>query len=92
VWRGGAGCRRSDCSGGDGKHVMGGGHQERGAALRAGSCRDGSSHKSASAQADRAREISGLIEVEISGVTVRIGRGADANTVTAVLRALQSST
>jgi transposase len=33
-----------------------------------------------------------LIEVEISGVTVRIGRGADAKTVAAVLRALQSGT
>jgi transposase len=41
---------------------------------------------------ERGDQISGLIEVEISGVTVRIGRGADANTVTAVLRALQSST
>lgn len=31
----------------------------------------------------------GLIEVEIDGVTVRVGRGADAKTVTAVLRALK---
>jgi transposase len=37
-------------------------------------------------------QVSGLIEVEISGVTVRIGRGADAKTVAAVLRALQSGT
>jgi transposase len=35
---------------------------------------------------------SGLIEVEIDGVTVRVGRGADAKTVTAVLRALKDST
>jgi transposase len=41
---------------------------------------------------ERGDQISGLIEVEISGVTVRIGRGADTKTVTAVLRALQSST
>ena len=34
---------------------------------------------------------SGLIEVEIDGVTVRVGRGADAKTVTAVLRALKDS-
>src|ERR1019366_4340938 len=31
----------------------------------------------------------GMIEVEIDGVTVRVGRGADAKTVTAVLRALK---
>ena len=34
----------------------------------------------------------GLIEVEIDGVTVRVGRGADAKTVTAVLRALKDGT
>jgi transposase len=37
-------------------------------------------------------QVSGLIEVEISGMTVRIGRGAEAKTVAAVLRALQSGT
>jgi transposase len=35
---------------------------------------------------------SGLIEVEIGGMTVRIGRGADAKTVAAVVRALKSGT
>jgi len=35
---------------------------------------------------------SGRIEVEIEGVTVRIGRGAEAKTVAAVLRALKAST
>lgn len=35
---------------------------------------------------------SGSIEVEIEGVTVRIGRGADAKTVAAVLRSLKAST
>ena len=40
----------------------------------------------------RGEQVSGLIEVEISGMTVRIGRGADTKTVAAVLRALQSST
>jgi len=35
---------------------------------------------------------SGLIEVEIDGVTVRVGRGADEKTVTAVLRALKDGT
>ena len=34
----------------------------------------------------------GIIEVEIDGVTVRVGRGADAKTVTAVLRALKAGT
>jgi len=34
----------------------------------------------------------GMIEVEIDGVTVRVGRGADAKTVTAVLRALKDGT
>ena len=33
----------------------------------------------------------GVIEVEIDGVTVRVGRGADAKTVTAVLRALKAT-
>ena len=32
----------------------------------------------------------GMIEVEIDGVTVRVGRGADAKTVRAVLRALKA--
>ena len=39
-------------------------------------------------QADRN---SGVIEVEIDGVTVRVGRGAEAKTVAAVLRALKAS-
>ena len=33
----------------------------------------------------------GIIEVEIDGVTVRVGRGAEAKTVAAVLRALKAS-
>lgn len=33
-----------------------------------------------------------MIEVEIDGVTVRVGRGADVQTVTAVLRALKGGT
>jgi transposase len=35
---------------------------------------------------------SGSIEVEIDGVMVRIGHGAEARTVAAVLRALKAST
>jgi transposase len=38
-------------------------------------------------QADRT---AGIIEVEIDGVTVRVGRGAEAKTVAAVLRALKA--
>ena len=34
----------------------------------------------------------GMIEVEIDGVIVRVGHGADAKTVTAVLRALKDGT
>jgi transposase len=36
----------------------------------------------------RAERTSGIIEVEIEGVTVRVGRGAETKTVAAVLRAL----
>ena len=32
----------------------------------------------------------GMIEVEIDGVTIRVGRGADVKTVRAVLRALKA--
>jgi transposase len=38
----------------------------------------------------RTHQISGQIEVEIAGMTVRIGRGADTKTVAAVLRALKA--
>jgi transposase len=38
-------------------------------------------------QADRA---CGIIEIEIEGVRVRVGRGADAKTVATVLRALKA--
>lgn len=34
--------------------------------------------------------LSGSIELTIDGVTVRVGRGADAKTITAVLRALKA--
>ena len=40
----------------------------------------------------RRDEAVGVIEVEIEGVTVRVGRGADAKTVAAVLRALKATT
>jgi transposase len=44
-------------------------------------------------QCKRARHvdrIAGLIEVEIEGMTIRIGRGAEAKTVAAVLRVLKA--
>lgn len=34
---------------------------------------------------------SGMIELELDGVTVRVGRGAEAKTIAAVIRALKSS-
>ena len=40
----------------------------------------------------RARRADGLIEVEIDGVTVRVGRGAEAKTIAAVIRALKAGT
>ena len=39
----------------------------------------------------RAGEAAGIIEMEIGGVTVRVGRGAEAKTVAAVIRALKAS-
>jgi transposase len=44
-------------------------------------------------QRKRARQVDricGVIEVEIEGVTIRIGRGAEAKTVAAVVRALKA--
>ena len=41
-------------------------------------------------RARRPTGISGIIEVEIGGVTVRVGRGAQAKTVAAVIRALKA--
>lgn len=46
-------------------------------------------------QRQRARPVdrpSGIIEVEIEGVSVRIGDGADAKTVEVVIRALKADT
>ena len=40
----------------------------------------------------KAEASAGTIEVEIDGVTVRVGRGADAKTLMAVLRALKAGT
>jgi transposase len=34
----------------------------------------------------------GVIEVEVDGVTIRAGRGADANTIAAIVQALKAST
>jgi transposase len=38
----------------------------------------------------RRRQTSGIIEVEIDGVTIRVSGGADAKTVAAVIRALKA--
>jgi transposase len=40
----------------------------------------------------RGRQSNGIIEVEIDGVTIRVGGGADAKTVAAVIRALKAVT
>jgi len=42
------------------------------------------------AESRRGGDALGVIEVEIDGVTVRVGRGAEAKTVAAVLRALKA--
>jgi transposase len=42
-------------------------------------------------RASRSVDATGLIELEIGGVTVRVGRGAEARTVTAVIQALKAS-
>ena len=39
---------------------------------------------------DRDEPLAGMIEVEIDGVTVRVGRGAAARTIAAVMRALKA--
>jgi transposase len=39
----------------------------------------------------RSGDAAGLIEVEIGGVTVRVGRGAEARTITAVIQALKAT-
>ena len=41
--------------------------------------------------ANRSGEATGIIEMEIGGVTVRVGRGAEARTITAVIHALKAS-
>ena len=68
-------------------------YRKQGTAVRAGHCGDGiatGGPTRAAAQADGlASRSCGSIEVEIDGMTIRIGRGVDAKTVAAVLRALK---
>jgi transposase len=45
----------------------------------------------ASRSARRVNCGAGLVEVEIGGVTVRVGRGAEAKTIAAVIRALKAA-
>jgi transposase len=42
-------------------------------------------------RAGRSGDATGIIEIEIGGVTVRVGRGAEARTITAVIHALKAS-
>jgi transposase len=41
--------------------------------------------------AARKRKATGVIELEIDGIAMRVGRGADAKTVAAVIRALKAT-
>jgi len=41
---------------------------------------------------EKVSQVSGTIEMEIDGVNIRVGRGADARTVAAVIRALKAGT
>ena len=72
------------------------GGRHRGAAVRA--CGRGigiAGRRGSPAAAPAARPVdrgSGIIEVEIEGVSVRVGRGADVKTVAVVIRALKAGT
>ncbi|MGY4501296.1 hypothetical protein ACVWYH_005227 [Bradyrhizobium sp. GM24.11] len=72
------------------------GRRDRGAAVRAcggGIGVAGRHNSSAAAPAGTpGGRASGIIEVEIEGVSVRVGRGADAKTVAVVIRALKAGT
>ena len=67
--------------------------------VRRGSCRRWWSSRSRSRfgkqrkprRVGRAGDAAGIIEMEIGGVTVRVGRGAEAKTVAAVIRALKAT-
>ncbi len=93
-WRGGSDCHRSNCSAGGGKRGS-----LRIRTLRQHRClcrRLWKGSWRSAWLAPRARKqprqanLSGIIEVEIDGVTIRVGRGADAKTVTAVIRVLKA--
>lgn len=43
-------------------------------------------------RAGKTEDAGGLIEVEFGGITIRVGRGADADTVAAVIAALKAAT
>ncbi len=49
------------------------------------------SKRSPQAKKRKAARDAGLIELEIDGIAMRVGRGADAKTVAAVIRALKAS-
>ncbi len=54
--------------------------------------KDGSRGGKKAARRRRGGQVCGIIEVEIEGVTIRIGGGADAKTVAALIRALKGGT
>jgi transposase len=51
----------------------------------------GQGKKRASRRIEKSGCASGIVEVELGGMTVRVGRGADAKTVAAVIRALKGA-
>ena len=69
------------------------GYRHRGAAVRACGRGIGIAGRHGSPAAARPVDLgSGIIEVEIEGVSVRVGRGADVKTVAVVIRALKAGT
>ena len=94
--RAGMGLRRSNCSHGAARRGSLPGRTPlprcRSSCLRSWNqhCRKGAVRRRQRARPeDRA---SGIIELEIEGVSVRVGRGADAETVAVVIRALKAGT
>jgi len=86
----GMGCRHSNSLDGDGER---GSRWQRG--LSHCSCRRWLRHRLLGPPPKRRGRFiksSGMIEMEIDGVSVRIGRGADARTVAAVIRRAEGPT
>src|SRR4051794_40584050 len=94
-WRVAMGCRRSSYSVGAGKRgnlrLRVATRQRRFLCPRSWKRHRRQAHRAVRQARGSRADLSGIIEVEIDGVTVRIGRGAEAKTVAAVLHALKAS-